>query len=254
MSIRAAWKAFFGDPAWLKRTALAAVIAYLPYVGSVATMGFAMRHTRDVAWGRGQKLPEWREFDKHLKSGFFGFVAAMAYSLPVSLAFSVVIAAIFIAGIASVAQSGEPTFLIPVFIAFALMMVVMTVLGSLLWAVITHVALYDTIKSGFEVKAIWKITVDHAPDFGRAWGRALLLSLASSTVVVGLMGLLLGGYFAAIIATGSDEVFTVGMIAFYPLEFVVVFIAMLVSFPVNVMNANIWGQYARVAYGLDRPA
>ncbi|MHB1342134.1 MAG: DUF4013 domain-containing protein [Coriobacteriia bacterium] len=254
MSIRAAWTAFFGDPAWFKRTALAAVIAFVPYVGSVAIMGFSMRHTRDVAWGRGQTLPEWREFDKHLKSGFFGFVAMLVYTVPLTLAFSVIFAAVIVAGIAAVAESGELALIVPLVLVFALLMLISTVLGGALWAVITHVALYDTISSGFEFKVIWARTRENLHDFGRAWGRSLLLNLASQAIVLAIFGVLLGGLAASLIASGSDEALAMGMLAFYPLEFLALFVGMFVSFPVGQMSANIWGQYARVAYALDRPA
>lgn len=251
MSIRAAWNRFFGDPAWFKKTALGSVIAFLPYVGSVAQLGFMMRHARDVAWGGGETLPKWGDFDKHLKTGFFGFLASLVYTLPLSAAFGVVISAIVVAGVASTVDSGEPTFILPLIIAVAVMMLVLVVVGSFLWVIIVHMALYDTAKSGFELKVIWRTAQANSREFGRAWGRALLLSLASSTVVYLILGVVLGGYALAVFANGSETAIAAGMMGFYPLEFLSLFLTMLVSFPVAMMSADIWGQYARIAYSLD---
>ncbi len=251
MSISRAFKAFFGDSHWLKKVALGAVIMLIPYVGTIAYVGFTLRYVRDVAWGRDTHLPDWKDFVEHLKTGLYGFVVAIVYSLPLTLLSGVLIAIVVIgAGAALYAQSAAAIILAG--IAFVVWLLLTTLItGAVVWPAYVQVALYNSIQSGFDFKGLWARTRIHSKAYWSAFGKYALLSLVSLGATAIVFGVLFGAFGFAFY--GNPDQAPVAMMLLYPLELIVMVPLAFLTIPIGLMNAHIWGQYARVAYDLDAP-
>jgi len=254
VSIGRAFKAFFGDRDWLKKTGLGVLIMLIPYVGAIAFMGFGLRYLRDVAWGRDEHLPEWKDFAEHLKTGLFGFVVGMVYSLPLSIVIAVVVTAAAVVGAGAIAYAESVASVIWLVIAAVVAISALSLLMSaILWPAYAQVALYNNIQAGFDFKGLWARTRANADSFWRAFGKSLLLAIASAGASLTVLGVLFG-VFGLSMATMDPDVAALGTLLIFPLELVAIVLLSFVSLPVSMMNNHVWGQYARIAYALDTPA
>jgi hypothetical protein len=79
------------DPNWIKKVAIAGVVALLiavPVLGIAAAFllwGYAVEITRRVIAGETPVLPEWTDFGDLLKKGAYYFVIGFVYALPLIL-------------------------------------------------------------------------------------------------------------------------------------------------------------------------
>ncbi len=251
MSIRRAFKAFFGDRDWLKKTGLGVLIMLIPYVGAIAFMGFEFHYLRDVAWGREERLPEWKDFGAHLKTGLYGFVVGMVYALPLSLVLGIIVTVVAVVGAGAIAYTESLTSIIWLVVAFFVAYTAMTVLmGAVLWPAYTQVALYDSIQAGFDFKGLWARTRANASSFWSAFGKSLLLAMMSFGIMLVVLAVLAGVFGLAIFSLDSDTA-PLGALMIFPLEILAILAISLVTFPLTLMNNHIWGQYARIAYDLE---
>jgi hypothetical protein len=254
VSIGRAFRAFFGDSEWFKKTGLGVLVMLIPYVGAIVFMGFEFRYLRDVAWGREERLPEWKDYKEHLKTGLFGFVVGMVYSLPLSLVLVIVVTAVSVVGVgaASYAQSIAALIWMSVGV-FLVCAILVLAMSAILWPVYAQVALYDSIQAGFDFKGIWARTRNNASAFWKAFWKSVLLTAVStgaSLVVVAVLVALFGLWIAGM----QPEDASLAVMLILPLELLAIALLSFVSFPVGLMNNHLWGQYARVAYELAAPA
>jgi hypothetical protein len=71
------------DPEWLKKVGIAALLLFIPILGGIAVIGWALELTRRVINNEPDILPDWNNFSEHLTKGFQGFVIGFVYALPV---------------------------------------------------------------------------------------------------------------------------------------------------------------------------
>lgn len=254
MSIREAFRAIFSDRAWAKKMGLSALITLIPYVGSIAVLGYAQRHLRDVAWGREESLPEWSDFGGHLKTGFFALVVGFVYSLPLSIVLSLVIGVTVAFGTIRAIDSGSPeAFIILLVISIVLSFALSLAMTLVLWPTYTQVALYDTMQAGFDFKGIYARAKANSAAYWRAARGSLLLGAA----MMGFTFVLWGGWFAAFgysLFTAPSDAPPVGVMMLLPAEFVLIAIQLLITVPMQIGTGHLWGAYAREAYNLANPA
>jgi len=249
VSISRASKAFFGDSDWLKKVALGALIMLMPYVGTIVYVGFSLRYVRDVAWGRDAHLPEWKDFGEHLKTGFYGFVVSLVYTLPLSL-LSVVLVVVAVIGAGAAVYSQSVAAIIWAGVAFFVFLMLTTIVsGAVVWPAYVQVALYNSIQSGFDFKRLWARTRDNSKAYWNAFGKYVLLSLASFGATAVVFGALFGAFGLAFVRAPDQA--PVAMMLIYPLELIAIVLLSFISIPLGLMSSHIWGQYARVAYALE---
>ena len=84
MDINRSISFIFNDQEWLKKLAIAGLVALIPIVGIFVLMGWGLEITRKVVKGEAETLPN-IEFGEMMGSGFKLFVVQILYSLPVLL-------------------------------------------------------------------------------------------------------------------------------------------------------------------------
>lgn len=241
----------FGDPAWIKKTLIGAVVTMIPYVGAIWLMGYELHYQRAVVLGQGERLPEWKNFEPQAKTGLFAFIAGLVYSLPLSLLFSAVAVVAIAGGIVTIAATENVLWLVVWgLVLFALLLVVGVVYGVVLWPVYVHVQLHDTIESGFKLKEIYGAAQANSATFWTVARRSIALGLLSTVFSMLVMGVGLGG--AAVLVSGviSEDALVLFSLLITPLQLVAGFVIGIVTLPIAFATARLWGEYAGVAYGL----
>jgi len=67
---------------WIKKTLIGAALMLIPVIGGWVVSGYSLDIARRVAVGESPLMPEWDDFGKYLKLGFFGAVVSLVYALP----------------------------------------------------------------------------------------------------------------------------------------------------------------------------
>lgn len=67
---------------WIKKTVIGAALMLIPLIGGWLMSGYSLEVARRVAIGESPLMPEWDDFGKYLKLGFFGAVVGLVYALP----------------------------------------------------------------------------------------------------------------------------------------------------------------------------
>lgn len=250
-----ALKGVFADSEWLKKSAIGAAITMIPYVGAFWVLGYGLHYQRALAWGQGERLPEWKNAQAQLKTGLFVFVVAIVYSLPLS----VVLTALLVVGVASgvlvTAASDQVGWIIAaVIISFLVFMLLSVLYSIVLWPVYAHVQLYDSVSAGFEFSRIFGIAKEHSLTFWTAARRSIALNLLSMTVGLLIGGLSAGVAIALSFGAVSEEAVPLISIALTPLQLLVAGLTGLITVPVSLAMNRLWAGYVRVAYGLASPA
>ena len=245
MSLRRAFKAFFSNPDWLKKSALGMLGILVPYVGAVVVMGYGVEYMRGVAWRDDDHLPEWRDLERYLKTGFKAFVVSLVYMIPLFVFFGIVS---LISVLVMVSMSSPERFFLPL---MAFIMLISLPL-SLLWSVATQSALmrfaaFDTIREGLRVKEVAASTIANRGSFWGALWRWWLLSLTVSGVLFLGYGVIYGGVIAATL-TGSDTAALAAIGSMYCGQFVLMIVAAALGVLVQLIGYHLWGQYLAVAY------
>lgn len=78
----------FNDPDWIKKVGIAALVFFVPAVGGILVLGWALEIASRVISGSNDPLPDWSNIGEHLKRGFFATVVSVAYSLPLIILMS----------------------------------------------------------------------------------------------------------------------------------------------------------------------
>lgn len=255
-SIRQALKGVFGDPAWLKKAAIGAAINLIPYLGAVWLMGYGLQYQRAVAWRVDEGLPNWRPAEGQWRTGLYAFVVGLAYSLPFSLLLGFAMSAVIMVpafGAEAGAEMGSAYWVV-YSISLVLMMLLMLVIGSALWPVYVHVAMYDRIEAGFQLKRICNLARSNAGTFWTLLRRSLLVMLLSMAASLLVVGTVFGAaMLLTIVATPREVLPIVVLLVILPLELLAFVLLGLIAMPFTLTNYRLWAGYARVAYDLDTP-
>lgn len=250
-TIGQAVRGVFRDPKWLRKCALGAVIAMVPYVGGVWLMGWGLHYQRAVIYGDGDRLPEWNNAQPQIRTGFFAMVVGLVFTLPLSVIFGVVLTAVVFASAFTVQGLQDiARILVPITLVALVFFGVSLLLGVVLWPVYLHVQLYDTIGAGFELRRIFGLAKQHSALFWITARRSLLLALLSMVLPVLSMLLTLGAM-AALFTYASVEVASLGMMLVYPVQLVLTIASGIVVLPITLATYRLWGGYAVEAYDLS---
>lgn len=247
----AALKGVLGDPAWLKKCALGALINMIPYVGAVWVVGYGLHYQRAVALGGGAALPEWKHFEPQVKTGFYAIVVGLVYSLPLGVITGAVAVVAIAGALVGIAATEELAWLLAAGAAgFAAFMFLSVLYGIVLWPVYAHVELHDTIGSGFEFAEILSRARANKTAFWTAARRAIVLGLLSTGIAV--ISMIVGFGLAALLAFDvlPEELLGLSSLVMTPIQLVFGVIVGLVSVPIAFASNRLWGQYARIAYDL----
>ncbi|MDO8846784.1 MAG: DUF4013 domain-containing protein [Coriobacteriia bacterium] len=248
-------KGVFGDPKWLKKSALGAVINLIPYAGMIWLTGFGLHYQRAVALGEGERLPEWNQFEPQFKTGLYALIVGLVYSVPLSVVMSAVAVVGVSAAMVGVAATEELAwFILAGVIWFVLIMFMSVLYGILLWPVYVHVQLHDTISSGFEFKEIYGRAKAHSITYWTVARRAIALGLLSMTVMLVLMALGFGGAAFLAFVVLPEELYGMATFVMSPVQLLVGVLGSLVAVPIAFATNRLWGQYARIAYDLGPAA
>jgi hypothetical protein len=247
-----ALRGVFGDPVWLKRSAVGVAINLIPYVGVVWVMGYSLTYMRELAWRRSATLPEWQPVEPKLRSGLYAFVVSLVYTLPLSLVLTALLMVAITAGVVGsmATESPWPT-AAAMILGFGVLLLLSVAFGALIFPVFVHVGMYDTIQAGFDYRRILERAKTARPAYWTALRRSLALSLGSAFVVGTAMLLALGVGFALAAVLLPAEAMPVVSMLIYPVQIIVGALAGFVSLPVGFANYRLWAGYARVAYDLD---
>jgi len=82
MDLGKAFSFVFEDEKWISKVLIGGLLIWIPIV-NFAVLGYMLAVARNVAQGNSRPLPEWGEFGTLFGRGFYGFVIAFVYLLPV---------------------------------------------------------------------------------------------------------------------------------------------------------------------------
>ena len=83
MDIGKAFGFVFEDEEWVSKVLIGGLIYLIPLIGQLAIIGYSLKVAQNVAQGNPRPLPEWGEFGSLFGRGFYAFVIALVYLLPV---------------------------------------------------------------------------------------------------------------------------------------------------------------------------
>jgi hypothetical protein len=248
---RRAFVAIRKDPKWMRKIALGALIAFIPYVGMAWVYGWEMEYQRSVAWGDDERLPGWSNFSGQAMQGLRAYVAVLPYSFVLAIVMvPLVFVVLALAGLSAYSDaSSEGLFTILGMAAAVVVTLGITVLIlPLSSSVMLRVSLYQTIGSGFELKEIWRLMRAGKHELLRAWGFSAINVAISVAVMISYFGLVflvitripgfLGQNIGIALAVAAASYFGYA------------FIGMAVGLFLGLANMHYFGSYGRSVYGL----
>lgn len=254
-SIGQALKGVFGDPAWLTRSAVGAMVAMVPYVGAVWLMGYSLHYQRYAAYGRADRLPEWQLAEPQLKTGLYAMVAGLVYTLPLTLVAVGVFAAIIFGVVLSAPATEEAaviSMIVGFVLGFAILMLFSVATGCILWPVYTHVQLYDRMGAAFELRRIFGLMRQHSQAYWTATWRSFALGALAALVGIVGMTIAMGGTLGlSLLALPFEAAIATWAMTSTPAQLVVTLLSGLLTVPLNLAIYRLWAGYARVAYDLQ---
>ena len=183
MNFKKAFTYIFEDQRWFEKLIVPLLVTLIPVVGGMATAGYIMRVTRNVAANQAAPLPQF-EFGTDLRLGFKMFVAGLVYILPIMLVYLIIILPLMLAG------DGERSWILGIFGAFAgLLILAYGLLLAVMMPVITaKVAVQQEIKAAFQFKDIFRRLKNNFT----AWLIAIGGAMLCGAVIAPLGGIVFG--------------------------------------------------------------
>lgn len=212
MDVRKAFTYVFEDKEWLVKLILGVVMSVLSFLILPALIlnGYMVAIIRRVMHGEKENLPQWDDWGKLLKDGFFVTVAQFLWVLPLFLLATVVFGAT--AGFGSMFESSDvmSTLMAAVFsVGGCLFFLAAIALAFIAPAIAIQYARTGEFGACFRFGEVLGITRDHLADifitFLVAFGAGLLMALAT-----GVLGLIpcLGWIAAALIGVAFGPYLT----------------------------------------------
>lgn len=85
VSVRQAFLALFGQPGWVRTLLMGTACMLVPVAGQIVIQGYGARILKHVALEQDGPLPPFEGFADHLRQGMLPFLAALIWSLPITL-------------------------------------------------------------------------------------------------------------------------------------------------------------------------
>lgn len=263
MPVRDAIATMRRDPRWKSKVGVGLLVNLVPYVGMFVLRGWLIDHQRNVAWGVEDGLPEWGDWIERAKNGLFGMLPGFVYTYAVSFVAAVplmgliLVASIGMAASASAsASSSSPG---PEFLGFLGVIWVGTMLWVLALTCITlplvqvpeaRYALWRDLGMAFQWKVTWNQIRAGGKRFRRAWGFGVLyIGCVLLALTVPLLPL------AALpftLSSGEPSPATLALaLAGVVLGVALYLVALVIAVPASIVQAHLWGEWAREAYDLE---
>jgi hypothetical protein len=263
MPVRDAIATIKRDPKWKSKVGIGLLVNLVPYVGMFALRGWLLDHERNVAWGRADALPEWGDWVERAKNGLFGILPGYLYLYAVSfvaaipLSVAIVLATMGMMASAIGAPSAAPPgpeffgFFVLIWVIIMVWMLAMTTLTLPLYQVPeANYALYRDLREAFRFKLTWRQIRAGGERFRRAWGfGALWISAVLLVVMLPMVPMALA--LPTIPSGGPSPVALTFAVVALALGVVLYVVAVLLGVPAALVQAHLWGEWAREAYDLE---
>lgn len=248
---RSAFGAIRRDPHWKRKLALGVLISLIPYLGTVWMLGWEMQYQRNVAWGDGNRIPEWSDFTGQALLGLKAFLAVLPYSMVVSaITTPLLMAGTFFFALAADSDpaSAGMALAIGLVVWFILLMALTIAIMPLTGSVMLRVSLYGTLDSGFQLKETWRLMREEKSSLLRAWG----FSTLNIGITYGAM-LAFGALVAALaVLAVRAQSLTALIVAAVVAPPTCLLAVMALSLYLGLANMHFFGAYGRIAYRLDK--
>lgn len=246
---RAAFQEVRRDRRWKTKIFLGAMVSLIPYVGAVWLAGWQLDYLRNVAWGEGERIPEWEDFKRQALLGLKGIVAVLPYSAVLSVLITPPLMLFPLSSLlGQTLEEAALWFVGTAILAYSWMLAGMLLVIPFSFSTMLRVALYGTIESGFQFGEIWRVASSTRSDLMRAWRYSALNTLIAMLVP--------GLYFAlvalaiAILPESWDPKWLV-IIVLGGLGYLVwTFLSSILSMYLGLANLHHFGSYGRMAYRL----
>ena len=208
-----AWDDIKNSEGWFGKLCLLALVGLIPIFGQIVTLGYLFGWAREIAWGVHEPMPAkifGNEDGKLYRRGWFIFLVTFVFGLIPSIVTSIgsmlqgtgmyaVINAGTSVSVGAQSTAGGLLYLVGIVLAFFMEL--------LAWVASMRVAIYDTLSSGFQFGAIWKMFRHDTNGILRIFGMSLIVSLivgfvlsivfmvlVFAIVMAGIGGLVSSGY------------------------------------------------------------
>jgi len=226
-----------------------------------ALRGWLLDYERAVAWGVADGLPEWGDWTERAKNGLFGIVPGWLYTMVASLVLSVPLSiAVALGAIGFTArvtggglEQPGPEFLVSLALMWVGMMLLVLVetAAVLPFAYVPEAsyALYRDLGRALRFRTTWRQLRAGGPLLRRAWGFG---AAYVAVVMVFVAGPLLPAIAAPVIAGSTGRGLNVTIILGSLAAWLVTYALLLVvAVPAALVQAHLWGEWAREAYRLE---
>ena len=152
MNFKKAFTYIFEDQRWFEKLIVPLLVTLIPVVGGMATVGYIMRVTRNVAANQAAPLPQF-EFGTDLRLGFKMFVAGFVYMLPVMLIYLIIMLPLSLIG-----DSDAMTGIVALVGIFGILLILAygLLLAVMMPVITAKVAVQQEIKAAFQFKDVFR--------------------------------------------------------------------------------------------------
>lgn len=152
MNFKKAFTYIFEDQRWFEKLIVPLLVTLIPVVGGMATVGYIMRVTRNVAANQAAPLPQF-EFGTDLRLGFKMFVAGFVYMLPVMLIYLIIMLPLSLIG-----DSDAMTGIVALVGIFGILLILAygLLLAVMMPVITAKVAVQEEIKAAFQFKDVFR--------------------------------------------------------------------------------------------------
>jgi hypothetical protein len=211
----------FEDRRWISKLLLGYLVSLVPILNFALT-GYVTQTIQNVERKRPELLPEWDEFGKFFKNGFFMTVAGFVYSLPLIVISGL---SVFPAYISENGwDSGQAVLAGAGILVGCLALLYALALSLILPAANINLARKETFESVFEIREFFRIIRENSSNYLTAWVMTLVWA-----IVVGILVSVLYVILVFVICVGWLAMFFVGAI---------------VTVAVPLIYAHLFGQVA----------
>ncbi len=188
------------DSEWLKKWVILSLIGLIPIAGQILMLGYMLEIARRVITNHPTPLPEWSDFGALAKQGVFGFVASLAYTLPIIVLFACAYAPLISAPLAA---GDDPETLNTLMSAasliatccFCVVFLLAVTVSIILPAALGRLAVTGEIGSAFQFNEVIALVRAQPATYLIV---ALLSGIATSVLTsVGVIACGIGAYFGA---------------------------------------------------------
>ncbi|MBE6469366.1 MAG: DUF4013 domain-containing protein [Coriobacteriaceae bacterium] len=190
-SFSASWKMLTRDKGWIKPLLVLTLVGWIPIVGQIAILGYALEWARLTAWGV-ESAPKQGKVDygKIMRTGFVALLVML--SMGVALA---IVNMILFAAPAGAFAAFPMTSMFSLFsrgaygILYPLMLVVNLLLGTVISVAMMRAAVYDKFSAGWRLDRVFQMIGKDVGGFFRIFLVSLIGGLIefAYSLVVGLI-------------------------------------------------------------------